>query len=144
MNLQISSQAISKGSSIFTWLMYAELSTNCNPNEARNSATLAYSESVIDGQTFSIDLEKSFTLSKNLSSSWIALINRLRPNSISKLQDDSMVESRTNFTNRYINIFPLTLNRTENHDKAANSGSTELHTSKRNTSPSTASHKNQK
>ncbi|CAH3155740.1 unnamed protein product, partial [Porites lobata] len=89
-DIPISSQAISKGSSIFTWLMYAELSTNCNTNEARNSATIAYSESVIDGQTFSIDLEKSFTLSKNLSSSWIALINRLRPNSISKLQDDSM------------------------------------------------------
>ena len=122
MNLQISSQAIFKGSSIFTWLMYAELSTTCNPNEARNSATIAYSESVIDGQTFSIDLEKSLTPSKNLSSSWIALINRLRPNSISKLQDDSMVESRTNFTNRYINIFTLTLNRKENHDKAANSG----------------------
>ena len=81
--------------------MYAELSITCNPNEARNSATIAYSESVIDGQTFSIDLEKSFTPSKNLSSSWIALINRLRPNSISKLQDDSMVESRTNFSNIY-------------------------------------------
>ena len=102
--------------------MYAELSITCNPNETRNSATIAYSESVIDGQAFPIDLEKSFTLSKNLSSSWIALINRLRPNSISKLQDDSMVETRTNFTNRYINIFTLTLNRTENHDKAANSG----------------------
>ena len=65
--------------------MYAEISTCWTPNEARDSATITYSESVIDGQTFSIDLEKLFTLSKNLSSSWIGLINRLRPDSISQL-----------------------------------------------------------
>ena len=48
-------------------------------------ALQGYSESVTDGQAFSIDLEKLFTLSKNLSSSWIGLINRLRPESISQL-----------------------------------------------------------
>ena len=35
-------------------------------------ALQGYPESVTDGQAFSIDLEKLFTLSKNLSSSWIA------------------------------------------------------------------------
>ena len=48
-------------------------------------ALQGYSESVTDGQAFSIDLEKLFTLLKNLSSSWIGLINRLRPDSISLL-----------------------------------------------------------
>ena len=48
-------------------------------------ALSGYPESVTDGQAFSIDLEKLFTLSKNLSSSWIGLTNRLRPESISQL-----------------------------------------------------------
>ena len=58
--------------------MNAEISTTWTPNEAR-IALQGYSESVIDGQAFSIDLEKLFTLSKNLSSSWIALINPSTP-----------------------------------------------------------------
>ena len=58
--------------------MYAEISTTWTPNEAR-IALQGYSESVIDGQAFCIDLEKLFTLSKNLSSSWIALINPSTP-----------------------------------------------------------------
>ena len=48
-------------------------------------ALQGYSESVTDGQAFSIDLEKLFTLLKNLSGSYIGLINRLRPDSISLL-----------------------------------------------------------
>ena len=51
-------------------------------------ALQGYSESVTDGQAFSIDLEKLFILSKNLSSSWIGLINRLLPDSISLLWDN--------------------------------------------------------
>ena len=35
-------------------------------------ALQGYSESVTDGQAFSIDLEKLSTLSKNLLSSWLA------------------------------------------------------------------------
>ena len=38
-------------------------------------ALQGYSESVIDGQAFSIDLEKLLTLSANQSSGWIGLIN---------------------------------------------------------------------
>ena len=102
-------------------------------------ALQGYSESVIDGQAFSIDLEKLFTPSENQSSSWIGLINvpPLFPSS-----------SMINWLNRG-QIFPtyiflsLTLNSKKNHDEAANGSSNELHVPTRNTLPSTASHKDQ-
>ena len=102
-------------------------------------ALQGYSESVIDGQAFSIDLEKLFTLSENQSSSWIGLIN------VPPLFPSSRM---INWFNRG-QIFPtyiflsLTLNSKKNHDEAANSSSNELHVSTRNTLPSTASHKDQ-
>ena len=56
--------------------MYAEISTTFSELPMRPEIALqGYSESVIDGQAFSIDLEKLFTLSKNQSSNWIGLIN---------------------------------------------------------------------
>ena len=113
-------------------------------------ALQGYSESVIDGQAFSIDLEKLFTLSENQSSSWIGLIN------VPPLFPSSRM---INWLNRG-QIFPtyifLSLTLTlllhhdfslndskKNHDEAANSSSNELHVPTRNTLPSTASHKDQ-
>ena len=48
--------------------MYAELAP-VEPPMRPEIALSGYPESVTDGQAFSIDLEKLFTLSKNLSSS---------------------------------------------------------------------------
>ena len=120
--------------------MYAEISTTFSELPMRPEKALqGYSESVIDGQAFSIDLEKLFTLSENQSNSWIGLIN------VPPLFPSSRM---INWLNRG-QIFPtyiflsLTLNSKKNHDEAANSSSNELHVSTRNTLPSTASHKDQ-
>ena len=103
-------------------------------------ALQGYSESVTDVQAFSIDLEKLFTLSANQSSSWIGLINRLRPDSISQLWDNlnSWIEEKFF---QHIYFFTWTLNSAKNHDEEANSSSKELRMSTRNTPASTASHK---
>ena len=87
-------------------------------------ALQGYSESVIDGQAFSTDLEKLLTLSANQSSGWIGLIN------VPPLFPSSRM---TNWLNRgqicptYIYFLSLTLNSKKNHDEAANSSSNELH-----------------
>ena len=102
-------------------------------------ALQGYSESVTDGQAFSIDLEKLFTLSENHSSSWIGLIN------VPPLFPSSRMISWLNGGQIFpIYIFlTLTLNSKKNHDEAANSSSNELHVPTRNTLPSAATHKDQ-
>ena len=97
-------------------------------------ALQGYSESIIDGQAFSINLEILFTLLENHSNSWI---------NVPLVYPSSRIINRLNRGQIFPTYIFLTLNSKKNEDEAANSSSNELHVSTRNTLPSTASHKDQ-